>query len=238
MFTKKVVVSALLAVGMVGAVATPLASVAQVDIQLNWGPPTPRYEVIPVPRNGYIGSEGHWQWRGNRHVWIAGNWQAERPGYAWQPQWVERKGGRGWDYRASRWGRDGDGVPDRRDARLNDPTRRWTDAHSQLICALARRCGSVTFLKAPCAGQSVRNIACISVAIRLRGGLFWTQRRAVTRQITLPTSSATSNAPCLSSATPTGRPKAVPSALRNPVSTSTGAAPEGLPCAKGTKITL
>ena len=121
MFTKKVVVSALLAVGMVGAVATPLASVAQVDIQLNWGPPTPRYEVIPVPRNGYIGSEGHWQWRGNRHVWIAGNWQAERPGYAWQPQWVERKGGRGWDYRASRWGRDGDGVPDHE--RVNERAR-------------------------------------------------------------------------------------------------------------------
>ena len=85
----------------------------------------PRYEVIPEPRNGYVWSDGHWQWRGDRHVWIVGNWQPERPGYAYsQPQWVQRQGGRGWDYRASRWDRDGDGVPNRQDSRPNDPTRR------------------------------------------------------------------------------------------------------------------
>jgi hypothetical protein len=51
---------------------------------------------------------------------------------------------------------------------------------------------------------------------------FMTQCRVLTRQTTLPTSSATSNAPDLSSTTPTGRPKALPSPLRKPVSTSTG----------------
>jgi len=60
----------------------------------------------------------------------------------------------------------------------------------------------------------------------------------VTRQTTLPTSSATSKAPFLSMATPTGRPHASPSGLRKPLRTSSGAAPEGLPCANGTKITL
>lgn len=63
------------------------------------------------------------------------------------------------------------------------------------------------------------------------------QCRALTRQITLPTSSATSNAPWRSSATPTGRPNALPSSLKKPVKTSIGK-PAGLPALKGTKITL
>lgn len=48
---------------------------------------------------------------------------------------------------------------------------------------------------------------------------------ALTRQMTLPTSSATSSAPVRSAVTPTGRPIALPSESRNPVSTSTGFAP-------------
>ena len=56
---------------------------------------------------------------------------------------------------------------------------------------------------------------------------------ATTRQMTLPTSSATSSAPRLSSVTPTGRPLAAPLALRKPVSTSTGI-PDGLPASNGT----
>jgi hypothetical protein len=59
----------------------------------------------------------------------------------------------------------------------------------------------------------------------------------VTRQILLPTSSATSSAPWPSIATPTGRPSASSSALRKPVSTSTGS-PSGRPSANGTKMTL
>ena len=53
----------------------------------------------------------------------------------------------------------------------------------------------------------------------------------------LPTSSATSSAPDLSIATPTGRPIASPFSLTNPVNTSIGC-PDGMPCANGTKITL
>lgn len=125
MFMKKVLVSALFAVGTIGAVVTPLPSFAQVAIQLNYGPPAPRYEVIPAPRAGYIWSGGHWQWQTNRHVWIVGNWQPERPGYSYyQPRWVERDGGGGWNYRSSRWDRDGDGVPNNQDRRPNDPNRR------------------------------------------------------------------------------------------------------------------
>ena len=60
---------------------------------------------------------------------------------------------------------------------------------------------------------------------------------ALTRQIVLPTSSAISNAPDLSKASPTGRPCAVPSGPRKPVTTSS-ALPEGFPSAKGMNTTL
>lgn len=116
MFTKKVLVAVLIAAGTLGAVATPLPSVAasNIDIQLNFGPPPPRYEVVPAPRRGYVWAPGHWQWNGRGHVWVAGHWERGRPGYAYQaPGWVERDGY--YHYRPSRWDRDGDGIPNHRD---------------------------------------------------------------------------------------------------------------------------
>lgn len=124
MITKKVLVSALLAAGFIGTVCTPFPGLAatSVDIQLNFAPPPPRYEVVPAPRTGYVWSSGHWQWSGGRHVWVAGHWERARVGYVYYaPRWVER-GGR-WYYEPSRWDRDGDGVPNRRDARPNNPNR-------------------------------------------------------------------------------------------------------------------
>jgi hypothetical protein len=67
------------------------------------------------------------------------------------------------------------------------------------------------------------------------GDAYWSV--GVTRQIELPRSSATNNAPPLSTATPTGLPHASPSSLKNPVSTSS-TGPIGIPLAKGTKMTL
>jgi WXXGXW repeat (2 copies) len=123
LFTKKVLVSAFFAAGVIGAVATPLTSSAQAVIYLDAPPPAVRYEVVPAPRTGYVWSNGNWQYNGSQHVWTEGAWQAERPGYIYsQPRWVEDNGR--WGYQASRWDRDGDGVPNRNDARPNDPTRR------------------------------------------------------------------------------------------------------------------
>jgi hypothetical protein len=115
MFVKKVLVSAVLAAGMIGAAVTPLSSVAEVSIELNFGPPAVRYEAVPAARSGYVWSPGHWQYNGNTHVWAAGNWQTARTGYVYYaPRWVERSGR--WSYQPSRWDRDGDGIPNRRDA--------------------------------------------------------------------------------------------------------------------------
>jgi len=127
MFMKKVLISALFVAGMIGAVATPLSSVGAAGIQLNYGPPADRYEAVPAPRRGYVWAPGHWQWNGNRtrHVWVAGNWQRARPGYAYHaPAWVERDGR--WHYTASRWDRDGDGIPNNRD-RTPDGANRSSD---------------------------------------------------------------------------------------------------------------
>jgi hypothetical protein len=120
---KKVLIASLLSAGAIGAVSLPLPSAAAVDISVNIAPPAPRYEVVPGPRAGYVWVPGHWQWNGRRYYWTAGFWERGRPGYAFhRPEWVQRDGR--WHYEARRWDRDGDGVPDRRDSRPNDPTRR------------------------------------------------------------------------------------------------------------------
>jgi hypothetical protein len=127
MFTKKLLVSALFVATAIGTVAMPLPSVAAVDVYVNTAPPPPRNERVPAARRGYAWSPGYWNWRGKRHVWVAGSWVRERPGYAYQPhQWVERDGR--WNLERGRWNRGGrdsdrDGVPDRRDSRPNNPNR-------------------------------------------------------------------------------------------------------------------
>ena len=118
MFARKVLIASLLVAGMVGMSAVPLPGVAatSVDIQLNFGPPPPRYEAVPAPRAGYIWSPGHWQWSrsAGSHVWVQGHWERLRVGYTYRaPRWVEQ-GGR-WYYEAPRWDRDGDGIPNRYD---------------------------------------------------------------------------------------------------------------------------
>jgi hypothetical protein len=143
MRTKKAFMSLLLAAGTI-ATAAPLPGLAAVNIDLNFGPPPPRYEVVPAPRPGFVWAPGYWSWNGRRHVWYQGHWVPARAGYVYRPpHWVEHNGH--WRYRESRWDRDGDGipnyrdptpnggrfadrdrdgVPDRNDARPRDPYRR------------------------------------------------------------------------------------------------------------------
>ncbi|MBC7416228.1 MAG: YXWGXW repeat-containing protein [Herminiimonas sp.] len=91
-------------------------------------PPPPRAEMVPQARRGYVWTPGHWEWRRQQHVWIGGSWLRDRPGYSYRsPTWIERDGR--WAMQSGRWARggrdrDGDGVPNRVDARPNDPNRR------------------------------------------------------------------------------------------------------------------
>ena len=145
MWTKKALVSVLLAAGMIGAAVVLVPGLAQVSIELNFGPPPPRYEVVPAPRPGFVWAPGYWDRDGHRHAWRDGHWERARPGYVYHsPRWVEHDGR--WQHQTSRWDRDGDGipnyrdptpdggrradrdrdhdgVPDRYDARPNDPRR-------------------------------------------------------------------------------------------------------------------
>jgi len=122
MLTKRVLVSALFAAGAIGAVATPLSSMADVTVYVDTPPPAVRVETVPEPRTGYVWSNGHWKYEGGQYVWSAGDYIAVRPGYTYvQPRWVE-SGGR-YAYYPPRWDRDGDGVPNRADAAPNNPYR-------------------------------------------------------------------------------------------------------------------
>ena len=122
MLTRRKFVSSLVATGLLAATALPLPAIA-VDIYVNTAPPPPRHERVPEPRRGYVWSPGYWNWQNHRHVWVKGSWVRERPGHSYRAhQWVERDGR--WQLQRSRWDRDGDGVPNDRDARPNDPTRR------------------------------------------------------------------------------------------------------------------
>eukprot|EP01034_Spumella_vulgaris_P035213 gene35213-43412_t len=112
--------AALLAVS--SAAFAPMPASAQVDVNLVIGtaPPPLRYESLPPPRHGYVWAPGFWNWNGHRHVWVAGHWLRERPGYYYtQPQWIQSNGH--WVRHEGRWDRRGrgdmdrDGIPNRYD---------------------------------------------------------------------------------------------------------------------------
>lgn len=108
-------------------------------------PPPPRREAQPRPRRGQVWVQGHWEWRGQRHAWVPGQWIQARKGQHYrQPQWDQRDGrwmmqrggwdhdgggrngngnGNGWNRDGSGRDRDGDGVPNRYDSRPDNPRR-------------------------------------------------------------------------------------------------------------------
>lgn len=121
---KQLLLAALVA-GSFGSIALP-AGADVVVVQT--APPPPRTERVPPPRRGYVWAPGHWEWRGGHHVWVNGSWLRERRGYVYHaPTWVERDGR--WVMERGAWvrgggrDRDGDGVPNRYDARPNNPNR-------------------------------------------------------------------------------------------------------------------
>lgn len=118
---QKLLIAGLVA-GSFGSIAAP----AMADtVIIRQAPPPPRSEPIPQARRGYVWAPGHWEYRHGRYVWQRGTWLRERHGYAYNaPNWVERDGR--WVMERGGWrrgDRDGDGVPNRVDARPNNPNR-------------------------------------------------------------------------------------------------------------------
>ncbi|CAN5197083.1 hypothetical protein BH11PSE11_BH11PSE11_25780 [soil metagenome] len=130
---KRILLASMLASSLAG-ISVPAAA----DVVVRVAPPAPRVEAVPAPRRGYMWVPGHWDWRGNRHVWVRGTWLRERHGYRYnQPAWEERDGR--WHMNRGGWARgdrdrdgvpnrvdrdrDGDGVPNRLDSNPNNPRR-------------------------------------------------------------------------------------------------------------------
>jgi len=57
-------------------------------------PPAPYVETVPLaPFLGAVWIGGYWGFRGGRHEWVPGRYEAPRPGYHWEPhRWVQHDG--------------------------------------------------------------------------------------------------------------------------------------------------
>jgi hypothetical protein len=119
---------------LIGAAAfAPVQAIARDNVVVvRTAPPPPRHESVPHARRGYEWVPGYWNWTGRRHVWTSGHWERARAGYVYhRPEWVQD--GERWHMNRGGWqrgeradgcsDRDHDGVPNRDDARPNNPNR-------------------------------------------------------------------------------------------------------------------
>lgn len=111
-----------------GLIALSFAAIAAPsyarDIYVTTDPPARRVERME-PRAGFVVVPGNWQWRNNSHHWVPGRYVAERKGYNYRgDRWVQHDNRR-WTMQRGGWSRDtdGDGTPDRSDARPGNPNR-------------------------------------------------------------------------------------------------------------------
>ncbi|GAC1301935.1 MAG: hypothetical protein NVSMB10_02210 [Steroidobacteraceae bacterium] len=99
-----VVHGVLLLAGIAGCVYVPNQRHDPGGVVLIAPPPPPVETVGAAPTPGYVWLGGYWAWVGDRHVWIAGHWEAPRPGMHWVPPlWVRQ--GDGWRLRRGHWER-------------------------------------------------------------------------------------------------------------------------------------
>lgn len=121
MTNRKLVLGSVVAAIIAGASLPSLAR-THIDFHVNVAPPPPRYEAVPAPRVGYVWAPGYWDWRHNRHYWVAGHYTRHRPGHYYAPvRWVHRDGRYYYSRAAWRNDRDGDGVPNRYDPAPGNP---------------------------------------------------------------------------------------------------------------------
>src|SRR5262245_59977601 len=120
MFTRKTLISALIAVGALTAVAAPLPSLAESNFHfgINVTPAAPSFETAPVAHRDFW-VQGHWRWSNYRqeYVWVPGHWQRRD---------FDPRFDRGYDRTPYAYGgqfrdRDGDGVPNRFDRFPDNP---------------------------------------------------------------------------------------------------------------------
>ena len=91
---------------MLGAPASQAGDIAvnlgNFSIDIDFGPPPPRYEAVPPPRHGHVWAPGYWQAVGHHHEWVPGHWIEARPDHAWiADRWtpVDHR----WRYEPGHW---------------------------------------------------------------------------------------------------------------------------------------
>lgn len=95
------------AAGIPAAQAADIAiNLGGVSIDLDFGPPPPRYEPLPPPRFGYVWAPGFWRSEGRHHEWVAGRWIEARRDHSWvADRWTPV--GHRWHYEPGHWERHG-----------------------------------------------------------------------------------------------------------------------------------
>ena len=95
---RKILLAAMIAASA-GTIAVPAAAKV---IYVEVAPPAMREEAMPASRRGYAWAPGYWGWRGHKHVWVAGSWVRDRPGYRdHSTNWREHNGR--WMMERGRW---------------------------------------------------------------------------------------------------------------------------------------
>lgn len=79
---------------VIRARARPIVFTTGAEVYATAPMPPPRVEVVTVGvRPGYVWTRGYWNWNGAGWVWIGGHWETQRAGYVWvQPQYQYRGG--------------------------------------------------------------------------------------------------------------------------------------------------
>jgi hypothetical protein len=81
MKTQTLISTGFATVALASAAIPALALGVYPDVDFEWyanvgreAPGTTVVQVMPAPREGYIWSPGHWETRGTRQTWVAGQW--------------------------------------------------------------------------------------------------------------------------------------------------------------------
>lgn len=94
--------TAVLAISAGAFLPVPSMAQAEPDLVTINAPPAPRFESVPHARQGFVWAPGYWNWDGQRHVWSAGHWEAERSGAVYRrPEWV--RDGQRWRLNQGGW---------------------------------------------------------------------------------------------------------------------------------------
>lgn len=86
----------------VSMAALPFLAMAEGDVEVTVAPPSPKTEVIPAPRTGYIWAPGYWERENNDYIWVKGHWIETHPGH-WAPDHWEQIDSTHWRFHPGHW---------------------------------------------------------------------------------------------------------------------------------------